>query len=242
MLAAAVVVLTANGWGVWQAVQNRTESRGGALRLTEREIPLQDIGFESSVTVLRLNWKTDGKEGDRRHAPAWLDDKKLAELGFDCHLPLDDPKARRHYSSKPARYVFLVLECRADTDSTSAPDRPGRNNTGLVVIDAALDPQQLRKRYPDPDKHIISRGLVRLIYRRYGDNGAAESPPRLEGWVDTLCPAQLSVSKPTNRLLTKKNHPTTEGQGPARQVHFTGRVCWGRNYEPWVEQIQPVSK
>jgi hypothetical protein len=231
VVAAASLVLVVNGWSVWQAARNRTEARGGTLLLTGREVRPQTMPVESSVTVLRLSWRTEGSGAERSRPPAWLDTNKLAELGFDCGVPLSSPEARRHYDSVPSRRVFLALEYQADTGDKA--EKPGRANTGLVVVDAARDPQQLRQRHPDPQQHAICRGIVRLAVRWHDRNGTALGTPVLEAWVQGLCPSELSVSRPTNRALLALHRTAAE---------FSARVHWGRNYEPWVEEIRPVSK
>jgi hypothetical protein len=236
-LGAALVVLLANGWGVWQAARNRTQALGGTFRLTEHELPLQPVPFESSVTLLRLNWKVDGSGDEHRRSPAWLDASKLAELGFDCTVPPSSPQARRHYESKPARRVFLVLEHQAL--AIDAPGKQGPAKTELVVVDAAPRPDQLRGRYPDPEKHVICRGLIRLAFRRHDRNGTPLTNPVLEGWVEDIRPSELSVAKPMNRsLLSVRRTPSEDVNLTGGEPSYTARVNWGRNYEPWIEDVR----
>jgi hypothetical protein len=239
VLGAALVVLVANGWGVWQGARNRNDARGGTLRLSERELPLQAVALESSVTVLRLNWRTDGSDTEPRRPPAWLDARKLAALGFDCRLPLDSPQAQRHYSATPARPVFLALEFQAGT--SEATPVPGRPDTGLVVVDAAADPQELRARHPDPQRHVVCRGLVRMTFRTRSADGVRPGTPRLEAWVNDLRPAEISVSKPTNRLLTALRRTVSEEESrPLGEPRFSAQVRWGTHYEPWVDDVRAL--
>ncbi len=237
VIAAAAVVLLANGWSIWQAARNRAGACEGTLELTERELPLQAIGFDSSVTLLRINWRTDGGGARPPRTPAWLDTNKLAELGFDCSLPPNSPEARRHYGSMPPRRVFLALEYQADRSGQEKTR--SRDSTGLVIVDAARDPRQLRQRYADTGKHIICRGLVGLALRKYDRDGARLSTPVLEAWIFTLCSPELSVPKPINRLLLglSRNGPEEENK-PVAEPRFSARVRWGSNYEPWVDDIR----
>ncbi len=229
LAAASLVVLVANGWGVWEAARNRTEPRGGRLQLDERDVPLQPIAWESSVTALRLNWRIEGSVTERRHPPAWLDTRKIIELGFDCSLLPSSPKARRHYTSMPARRVFLALEHQGDT--------------GLMVLDAARDPDQLRARYPDLQKYIICRGFVGLTFRTHDQDGAPLSEPQLEAWVHGPSPPEIFVPKPTNRLLrTLHRVGFEEPQRPVAEPRYSARVSWGRNYEPWVDEVRALTK
>ncbi len=240
ILGALLVIVVANGWGVWQSIRNKTEPRGGTLQLTERELPLETVAFDSSVTLLRLEWRTE-RAGDRRFGPAaWLDGSKLAELGFDCSVPLDSPQAPRHYSSTPARRAFLVLEHQ----SSAVPDPAarGKDGTGLVVIDADQSAGRLRERYADPAKHSICRGVVRIALRRHDADGGLLSAPRLEGWIAGLTPSQISVSQPLNGPLARFRRTSEEtGKTPAGEPRFSARVRWGKNYEPWVENVRTLS-
>jgi hypothetical protein len=243
LLVAAAVLLVANGWGIWQATKNRPEPRGGTLDLTERELPLQPMALESSVTVLRLNWSTSGRTDrrgdDRQGPPAWLDTNKLAELGFDCSLPLTDPKAPRHYASTPPRPVFLLLEYRASVSERAS--EPARAATGLIVVDAALDPDRLRQRYPDPQKHAICRGLVRITLSHHNSQNSPPEQLYLQGWIQGLSPSEVSVPVPENRLLTRLPRPEFEDVGkPPKPPRFSARVRWGKNYEPWVDEVRPI--
>lgn len=238
---ALLVVLVANGWGVWQAVRNRAEQLGGTLQLTERELRLEPVAFESSVTVLRLQWRTDSTR-DRRFGPAvWLDSAKLAGLGFDCGVAADSPKAARHYASTPPRRVFLALEYQNDTAPGAAAQDKGK--TGLMVIDANQNAERLRERYPDPAKHSICRGIVRIALTRRDADGVLLGTPRLEGWVVGLLPSQVSVPRPANRLLAGLLRPFEESaKSSAGEPRFSARIRWGKNYEPWVDDIRALGR
>ena len=79
--------------------------------------------------------------------------------------------------------------------------------------------------------------------RRHDGNGALPDTPRLEGRIDGLCPSELSVPKPVNRLLlTLQRSVPGEERKPAGEPRFSARVHWGSNYEPWVDEVRPLSK
>ena len=239
LTAAAGVVVLANGWGVLQAWRNRSEPRGGQLELTERELGLQSMGTESTATVLRLNWSVRTR-GDEEYGPAaWLDTNKLVELGFDCSVPVDSLSARHHYTSMPSRPVFLALEYEGAAEQSA--DAKAKAGSRLFVVDAARDIQSLRERYPNYRRHIICRGLVRLGFQdRDRRAGTPLSPPRLEGWIEGLRPGELSVPLPYSRLLGSLRRAEFEGGNDRqpKEPRFAVRVCWGADYEPWVEGVR----
>lgn len=239
ILGAFLVVLVANGWGIRQSIRNRADSRGGTLQLTERELSLEPVAFESSVSVLRLHWRTERTRNGRFGSAAWLDSAKLASLGFDCSVPLNSPKAQRHYSSMPPRRAFLALEYQEFPRPDAAA--PRRERTGLVVVDADQSAEHLRERYADPLKYSVCRGIVRITLTRRDADGVLLSTPRLEGRVLGLAPSRVSVPRPANRLLVPFLRTSEEaGNTPAGEPRFSARVHWGRNYEPWVDDVRTL--
>jgi hypothetical protein len=235
--AAVVLVLVANGWGFLGAWRNRTEPRGGKLELTERELRLESPAMESTVTVLRLNWNvvTPGHQG---HGPAWLDAAKLAELGFDCRVAVSSPSAHNHYESMPSRPVFLALEYEGEAWRDAGTQ--AKPKTRLFVVDAARDPQRLRERYPDAQHYVICRGLVRLVFRE-GD-GRTPPTPWIGGAIDSLRPDELFVPLPHSRVLRELRRGGSQGPDHSHEPRYAVRVCWGANYEPWIEGIRPRSE
>jgi len=240
--AAAGIVLVASGWGLVQAWRNRSEPRGGRIELTERELGLEVIGAESTATVLRLNWGVL-RAGDKEYGPAaWLDATKLSELGFDCGVPLSKPSARSHYTSMPARPVFLAMEYEGDAWRKASA--AGKVKSRLWAVDAARDPNRLRQRYPDRQHYIICRGLVRLGFRdREGGDGNSLAIPRLEGWVQSVYPEEVFVPRPYSRVLRelRRTGSARPDRSQESEPRFAVQVCWGANYEPWVEGVRLLS-
>jgi hypothetical protein len=237
--AAAGIVLVASGSALVQVARNRSQPSGGSLELTERELDLEEIAAESTATVLRLNWNV-AKAGDKEYGPtAWLDAAKLAELGFDCSLPLNKAGARSHFTSMPPRPVYLAMEYEGAAWQTANASRKVKSR--LWAVDAALDPDRLRQRYPDLQHYVICRGLVRLNFRdRDAGDGNSPPDPRLEGWIMAVCPGEVFVPLPYSRTF-RKLRGTDFGRARTRQAsepRYAVRVCWGANYEPWVEGVR----
>lgn len=242
MAAAAGVVLVASGWGLVQVSRNRSERRGGRIELTERELGLEEIAAESTATVLRLNWDVP-RAGDKEHGPAaWVDAAKLSELGFDCSMPLSKPSAHSHYASMPPRPVFLAMEYEGEAWRNASATRKVKSR--LWAVDAALDPHRLRQQYPDSQHYIICRGLVRLSFRDHdGGDGSSSSAPRLEGWVQAICPDEVFVPLPYSRVLRelRRTGSVRPGASEASEPRYAVRICWGASYEPWVEEVRLLS-
>ena len=105
LAAAGVVLLSSNAWVLVSVGRNRGAAPGGTVELTERELGLPFRIGDSTALALELRWTVFSSDPDHDRSPDWLDAAKLAELGFDCRVPLTNPQAREHYRSQPARLL-----------------------------------------------------------------------------------------------------------------------------------------
>lgn len=239
--AAAVVVLAANAGTLVVTWRNRSGPSGGTMELTERELRLVPVPWESTAMSLELSWDVLESPGGRRR-PAWLDATKLEELGFDCSLPVDGAHAKEHYASMSPRLVFVVLEYDGEAWRQARQGDP-EPKTRLFVVDAGRDARRLRDRYADTKTHVITRGVVRLSYEeRNPEDGARLATPRLRGRIETVLPSRIFVPRPHSRVLERLRHRGARSpEGLEGEPRFAVTVCWGSNYEPWVQGVRPLT-
>jgi hypothetical protein len=224
-------------------------NRGGepeaALPLTERELQISDPwGWrsENSGLDLRLQWRlpptradvSDYGQGGYGGGASWLDGAKLAKLGFDMSVPLDERGAERHYAKQLAREVLIVLELDGPAHQAAierARERASREkatkadaellaaeierHSRLFAVDAGIDRDALRAKYPDRARYAIAPGKVRLGY--WGPRG--ERTPR--GYVSELSVPAINVPLEMRGVVTRG--------GP-----YTATVAFGRRLEPWL--------
>jgi len=235
------VVLLANAWVLIAAWRNRREPRGGTVELTERELRLAPMLGESTVTLLNLEWAVRSESSRDQGPPAWLEEKKLAELGFDCTIPVTSPIARQHYNSLSAAPVLLVLEYEGEAGRQAQAQR--KTTTRLFVVDAGREARPLRERYPDTSRHILARGLVRpFLQDREGPDDKPLAVPRLRGRVLTLLPGQIFVPRPHSRLLRQfQTADLSDREEAEREPRFAVTVSWGSNYEPWITAVRQLT-
>src|ERR1700730_4972868 len=108
LVAAAVVVLVANGFALLHAWRNRSGPVESDITLTQRELPKSyDKMDEDSGVALNLQWID--KQGWSSLSP-WLDQKILQEVGFDTRVAPSDKAASDFYARQRARRVFVALE------------------------------------------------------------------------------------------------------------------------------------
>lgn len=185
---------------------NRSGEPDQTITITERELPLNSYSFyadrENTGLSVRLHWSTGDTypsllysyEPRENEKTAWFNKAKLEAVGFECKLPLDDPRAELQYQKMLPRRTYAVLEYEgaaweswlADSRTYLAErekqiqmdpnseeqlkqvredfDREVRTHTGLFVIDVANDPAALRMKYGKKNRCLILPATVRLRY------------------------------------------------------------------------------
>ena len=247
LIAAGITFVGFEACILFSARQNYREPATSRLLLTDRELSRVELPGESSAVLLEMNWDSDSNDDHPRHRPGWLDRVKLESLGFDCRVPPDAPFARQHYESQLPLRVFLVLT-RVDPEAT--PSKPGVAGNRLRIIDAGLDPAELRTRYPNEQSYALIHGTVRPEIR--SENAGAPSSPRksvLRGWLAGPQPSAIFVPAPLGKRLAvlapkrdtaaPDRSMTNSGPSPTR---WSTTVAWGSRFEPWVEDGQALAE
>jgi hypothetical protein len=242
ILAAAAVLLAVNGWTLVSVSQNRRDARGGRVELTERELRLPRASGESTAIFLELEWNPSASTRDRRDAVPWLDTAKLSELGFDCSVPAAQPNARDHYRAQMTALVYLVFELQGEASEQTGADKGGRSR--FFAVDAGRDPVRLRGKYPDTRRHVITRGLIRLVFRdRAERNSEPLAQPRVEGRIVAVLPGEIYVPPPYNKVLAEwRRRDTPDRNSPDRQLRYVVTVSWGADYQPWITELRMLPR
>ncbi len=236
---AAGVLLAANASVLVSVSAQRSSDLGGTIELTERELRLPERVGESTALFLTLDWDAISNPPGRRRAPVWLDAGKLAELGFDCDVPVTSSDARRHYRSQRTAMVYLVFEFEGESWKGAPPDR--KRETRLFAVDAGRDPQAMRELYPDRARYLLIRGLVGIHLREHSAVDHTPLPePRLHGWIVAVLPAQIFVSRPHNDVLEDLRALDGPSERPkvSSVPRFSATVSWGTRGEPRVERVR----
>jgi hypothetical protein len=207
MLLAIGLLVLVNAIVLTGIVYNRSGEPSATITLTERELPLVSYyrydDRENTGLSLRLDWSKGEQslpwgpsQGERAedNEKGWFDKTKLEAIGFDCSLPVNDPKAEVHYQRMLPRKTFVVLEYegsawkawlekeRKDLAETETKAQKGAvtqedlkrarsffnyqsvKRSRLYAIDAANDAHALRMQYNKPGRYLILSATVQLNY------------------------------------------------------------------------------
>jgi hypothetical protein len=105
-----------------------------------------------------------------------------------------------------------------------------RENSRLFIVDAGLEVEVLRAKYPDRARYAIVRGQIRpLLVGR-------ESKLRLSGYADGLSIDQINVPLVYRRVFEPM---LQKGGGPynAAGRPYRASVAFGKRLEPWIAAV-----
>jgi hypothetical protein len=180
--------------------------------------------------------------------PDWLDADKLAALGFDTRPPLPSPDNNGDYDREPRREVFLVLELngpvyRHELDqvrqltatATEKPDeakatleKEEQQSSRLFAVDAGLDADALRAKYPDRAHYAIVRGTIRPRW------ASERSPPTLSASIEALSVEEINVPRGMQAVFQDAAGQVVYSGDDEKRAPFEAVVAFGRRQEPWM--------
>ncbi|MET0383416.1 MAG: DUF4824 family protein [Burkholderiaceae bacterium] len=223
----------------YAGMREKTENSGLSLAFRWQSLPLKK-------TVPRAG----AFYGGANH-PGWLDAAKMASLGFDAPTPPAPGFGRASSADRRQlpREVFIVLELagpawqealrrarEADesveagkerkADAPAAPDRAPLPGSRLFAVDAGLDQETLRAKFPDRTVYAIVRGRIRPAPAPE-DSGSA-------GLIDALSIDAVHVPLEM-RAVFDRRPPAEDGRSAEAGAHFDATVVFGRRSEPWLE-------
>ena len=100
-----------------------------------------------------------------------------------------------------------------------------KENSRLFVVDAGLDQEALRSRYPDKTRHLIARGQIRPQIV------TLDKQDRLSGYISALSISQINVPVEFQHALKH------DGQ-TSKPIPFEASVAYGQRLEPWIVALE----
>jgi hypothetical protein len=235
LIAAVAVVAASNAYVLLHAAMNRRGAPDAELALTTRELR---YNFSTdSPGSMTLSWQTAGE--------SWFDQQKLKETGFDVSVPPDSKGSARYYSRSQSREVFVVLEfegagwqkwleenrerlkkqapfvARTQLETSQIEAQWLSTASRLVAIDVGLDPDVLRRRYPDRQHVMILRGVA-------------------EPTVVQIPGQRSFLQGRIAQILTQTMNLPAEFRGLPAYASYVATLRVGRRYEPWIAHVRVV--
>ena len=138
----------------------------------------------------------------------------------------------------------LLLADRDDKELTdrvkNAEERLKRERIAgsrLFVVDAGLNPRQLRGQYPDRTRFIITKGKVNYRYNYSGDG--KEKKQEITGYVSGLSVANIHVPLQYRQKFDFiREHSKSRGKNDS--TRYQVELAYGHRFEPWLVSIQKV--
>jgi hypothetical protein len=281
LIAGAALIVLTNAVALGGAYFNRSGEGEARVVLTERELGFGWEGMdrhENSGLALRLNWRVESSDDEgidygfsgNFTQPAWLDQARMAALGFDTPSPGGaagvDEATERHYRRQLPRQALLVLEY--DGPSWQRALVRARNTAARDAAAAAANPgsEKLAGEAKSASERaaLESSANSRLFAVDAGTDAAvlrARYPDRSRYLILTgqVRPVVLhNKGKPifggsiSEIAVDRINVPLdlrdeldrirdAPGQrGPNGPPRYEVRLATGQRLEPWIEQVRPL--
>lgn len=266
------VVLAGAAW-------NRGGEPEAVLTITERELRIAATWKENSGIWLRLDWNRFEVGTCDDQETVFKSPERIQDLGFDTSVPPDHPEAEVVYGKALPLERYAVLEfegeswacwLRAQEQSIEemaakvargeeAPrsldfarqsldaDREARSR--LTVIDLGRDPQELRRRYPDRGRFLVTRAVVALFLEsRWDSELHRQADFHLKVRVREIVSDELQVPRPLRAVPEAARRRAAEAE-PDKVWQYQGRtgppqyeveMRYGRRLDPWIASIREL--
>ena len=126
-------------------------------------------------------------------------------------------------AANPGKDEFVQRAMRAAEAASFAEHRASR----LFVVDAGLDRDELRGKYPNRERYAIVRGILRPLIAFNSNTPAAR--------LERLSIGEITVPYALRRPFERMAPSTWAPPQQQRRDRFEATVSWGQLFEPWVD-------
>lgn len=269
----AVLILVANGVALTGVAYNRSGEPESRLGLSQRELgrPWNGVGNkENSGLSLALAWRVPDLQTESYNAyygsyggsPTWLDEKRLAELGFDVQRAKGDDPGRDRYISQSERQVLVVLELAGDAwqqalerarqrlahQESLRQASPGAKE--LVEAEKRAREGLAREEKENSRLFAVDVGTdLASLRTKYPDRSRYlilqgnlrlhrsfhKEKPIVNGYLGKLSVDHINV--PHGLRGAFEAMPPRAGGPAEKKPAFTATVAVGQRLEPWIEAV-----
>jgi hypothetical protein len=276
LVAGAALVLLANAVALTGVYLNRSGEAESRLVLSQRELgtPWSWVRTkDNSGLALTLNWRVNDANAGEYFAssfainggvPDWLDETRMAALGFDAVGAAADPASRRRLERQLPRDVLLVLELggpawqqalqRAQENAARHEAARLANADSKEFAAKAKRAQEQARREETHNSRLfaVDAGLDRAALRaKYPDRSrylivkgtlrprlvTRDKKSRIGGYISVLSVTQINVPhamRPGLEPALLAHKRTADDPGP----RFEAVLAVGQRLEPWLESVR----
>jgi Domain of unknown function (DUF4824) len=269
-LAAGITLIAlTNAIALGGVAWNRSGEPESVLKLTQRELS-QPRGYgldrEGGGLQLNVSWRVLGTERDSEiywnfhGAPEWLDESKLAALGFDVSPPPAERKAAWRYDRQLPREALVVLEldgpayqkalerareraarqaAKGAQTGKTGPGSPAEQAANFLRNEETTNSRLFAVdagrdaqalRAKYPDRTRYA--IVQGTVRTSYQTGRGKEA-RWTGYIDGIQNAQVNVPLEFRKAIEAVSRSRPRA-GVSDAAPFEVTVAFGRRFEPWI--------
>jgi hypothetical protein len=274
----ALIALT-NAIALGGVAYNRNGEPESVLKLTQRERwehHGSGLDRDSGGLQLSVRWRVlaadadDAYYADFQGQPKWLNEAKLAQLGFDVSAPPAAREAGWRYHRQLPREALIVLELdgptyqkalqraheRAATEASKGA-QTGKTGPGTPAQQAATflkHEQTTNSRLFAVDAGRDARALrakypdrtryaiVQGKVRPTYQSHRAKQPPRWTGYIEVVENLRVNVPLEFRKAIESAPRSIPSAGVPGDGPAFEVTVAFGRRFEPWIVAASGVGK
>jgi hypothetical protein len=270
LIAGLALIGLTNAVALGGVAWNRSGAPESELKLSQRELWETYSGrYDRENSVLLLRWRVLSQEhplgyyDSHSGALEWLDEAKLAALGFDVSKQLDPARESRRHRRLLPREALIVLEldgpaaqkalerarerlAQETAKGDAEKDKKDMNRLKMAA-EALRSEETLNSRLfavdagPDaaalrakyPDRSRYA--IVRGKIRAYPPAaGALEKDRRWRGYLESLDSSRINLSLEFREAAGLATR-TLPASGTGTRLEVT--VAFGKRFEPWVTAV-----
>lgn len=276
IIAGIALILATNLVALAGVAYNYSGEPESVLKLSQRELSLPYYAInqhDNSGIGLSLRWRTLNAGSNTPNefgmhsgwgggVSTWLDQAKLAVLGFDVSKPVDSTEGRLHYNKLLSKEVLLVLELdgaayqsalarakeAAEQEQSIFATNP--DNPKLMERAKAANHRYLQEAQENSRLFAIDAGLDNTALRaKYADRtrylivrgqvrpqiNEIDHKPHLTGYISRLNIGEINVPLSFRPLF----EPMLRESGRRMQgtPHYDVTLAYGKRFEPWITAV-----
>lgn len=273
LAAGSALVLVVNGIVLGGVAHNRAGAPESRIDLSQRELssPWNGLGRkENSGLSLTLHWRVSEPEneagygyyGQHGGAPAWLDEKRMAELGFDVERARGNDGKQGKNIDNSEREVLVVLElagaawqqslAKARQRLAHQEDLLRASPTAKELIQAEKRARELLAREENENTRLFAIDVgtdLAALRAKYPDHSRYpilrgklrlrqtfdRNQPVLSGYLGQLDVQQINVPHALRGVF--ESLPAARNDRANSPPAFVATVAVGKRLEPWIEAV-----